>query len=433
MTEPLRSEAQFMLADQGERPTLWGHNGQQVKGVIRGPCMSFVLDALDSLGLIHQLQKHGALTVEHENPGDNPEMFVAMLDYLKCASIIDLEGNLTESGREFLDQYASGIATEESDPLIRAMANKDVNMLLVRNAGLVELLRNYSDTGVTPNDGSRAFLERLKELGWAEDYRNAIRLTPSGSSILKQPKVGAYMIYAAYHHGMTELPQIITDPNYVFARDMEDDIEGSADANRQFMLKFQPFLEGMDPSIENVVDIGGGNGEFSIFAHGLRPDLRYFGVEYEEVAMEANDARLKKLNPTFQCIMGDSGDPWGFIDELESMGIDPTETVVVCQNSLQEGLFGRDPAQVLKGYLPFKYMLITEIFKLSPELLARHYWEHAQPDLQLVHAISNQVLFSEDEWLEMLPAAGFEVLETHHMHPVEDQHCYANWILKPAA
>ncbi len=298
-------------------------------------------------------------------------------------------------------------------------------------AGLDEaglLPRLTQDGGLRVRDTSAdpivlvATLEYLQSVGILDAVDGRWVATEDGASVLKY--LPAYYILYSYKSYLDNLARMLAGEKCTV--DRAQNVRGSGGGNVNFFRKLIPILARLGAI--GLTDVGCGNGAFLTHAHAAAPDLELCGCDLSEVAVNISRQNLAELGRPVTLFTGNIAQPEA-IERALPPSLDRGGVVVSSNHIFHEvtGKFAEgEPVKYLTKLLRRyrglfgKGLLISELFPLSPKILAECADMLSSPEVQLVHTLSGQGLMSYDAWMNAFADAGYEVEVFHPMFEVPE-------------
>jgi hypothetical protein len=250
----------------------------------------------------------------------------------------------------------------------------------------------------------QSLLEYLQALGFVEtDQANAWRATVLGRQVFQ--RWGGFAIvdsYEAYFSRLDELLLSDIKPADVQVN-RKLNVVGSGQLHaRKFFAAALDMLDNSAPDI--LVDIGCGDGAFLEAALGRFPHLTIVAVDFSAESIKLAYERLApKLRTAWHCAVADGADVahWSQAVPRCSPRIVVTGWFVLhefCRGRVESA---RDFFFSVKEHFPTAAILIGEVVKADPYILAQQSGRSVLPEFQLFHALSGQGLLNWRQFLEL--------------------------------
>lgn len=274
------------------------------------------------------------------------------------------------------------------------------------------------------------------------------RVTALGARVFARAP-GPFGIIHAYHPYLDRLDEVLGDQRgeRTWVR-RGANVAASQDANRKtFQLANQAldaFCEATGFRFTSFVEHAVGKGEAvrQRFLQDGEADVRYFGADLEDAAIEEAEAeqRAGRLPANMEFIRGaDIGQPLRVVDHLRRRGLEPRETVMMVGNGFHEV---RDQTnermiEAFRGYAAAGVVVIfTEETGLTDADLRATAWNTYHAGFRYVHEMSGQGLRPSWDsafrktlwsWRRCAEAAGYVVLDeytrgTRPIYPIRKPH-----------
>jgi SAM-dependent methyltransferase len=284
----------------------------------------------------------------------------------------------------------------------------------------------------------RSLLEYLMALALVEMGANeSWQATPLGRQVFQ--RWGSFAIVDSYESYFSRLDELLLSdikPTNIQV-DRKRNVVGSGQLHtRKFFPAALDMLEGDAPDI--LVDVGCGDGAFLEAALGRFPHLTVVAVDISAESLKLAYERLApKLQVAWHCAVADGADVahWSQAVPRSSPRIVVTGWFVLhefCRGSVERA---RDFFFSVKEHFPATELLIGEVVKAAPDILAENSGRSVLPEFQLFHALSGQGLMTWNQFLELRADIPFVVSAEKLIDPLStaDGSVPANliWHLKP--
>jgi Methyltransferase domain len=249
----------------------------------------------------------------------------------------------------------------------------------------------------------QSLLEYCKALALVEGASKVWRATDLGRQVFQ--RWGSFAIVDSYEAYFSRLQDLLLSE--IKPADIEVDRRRNVIGSGQIHArKFFPAALDMlsDGPPEILVDVGCGDGAFLEAALGRYPNLTVVAVDISAESIKLAYERLaSKLRSVWHCAVADGADVahWSQAVPTSSPRIVVTGWFVLhefCRGSVERA---RDFFFSVKEHFPAAEILLGEVVKATPDILAHNSGRSVLPEFQLFHALSGQGLLTWKQFLEL--------------------------------
>lgn len=257
----------------------------------------------------------------------------------------------------------------------------------------------------------QSLCDYLYELNILDYEDGRIRLDTDGELILNSMS-GIYQLTYAYEEITSNLESILRKEKTVgvdIKRRSEYVSAGSGSIGR--LLAFPMMNEEIrQRNFQHVLDLGCGDGTFLIELCKKNTSIQGYGLDIAPAGVAAGTRQLQKenLQDRIQLFVGDVMNIAASIDKLQS--VDAVTSVYVMHE------FQGQIVNVLRNFkaaLPRVPLILCEVIRHSPQQLRKK--PGGIMEIQLFHELSNQKLFTLEEWQTMFEQAGFTDIQQNYL------------------
>lgn len=315
-------------------------------------------------------------------------------------------------------------------PVVLGLRAAGKHALLASGIELVARSLSPADAEV-----GEAALAILVAAGAGQRNGDAVVPTATGRRV-GEKGAGPMGIIEAYHPYMARLDDILVDGRGAVWVTRGANITASQDANRESFARANDALDAFCADtgfalrvfIEHA--IGRGEATRQRYARPGGRELRYFGADLEDAAIDAclEEQRAGRLPAGMVFVRSaDIGEPQRLVEALRNAGADPSGAVMVVGNGFHEvrGQTDERMVEVLRGYADAGIVLLfTEESALAVDDLLATAWNTYHAGFRYVHEKSGQGLRPADpapqsrfplarSWQECTALAGYVRLEKY--------------------
>jgi ubiquinone/menaquinone biosynthesis C-methylase UbiE len=306
-------------------------------------------------------------------------------------------------------------------PFIRGYCTT-VSLWALFNTGVMDELRRAPPDGI----GTRELAGKLRLdgriLDILLDYLDCVRvvrrdadgryaLDALGRDLVEEPR-GAFDLACGYEEVLSDLTALVKGEK-TFGRDVRRRMHFIAKGSGELGLQLPfPVMADMVKrgGFRAVLDLGSGDLEFLFTLCRAKDDLRGYGIDISQEAVQHARERLAG-SPFRDRIVVERGDLFeldGFLARWKDVDL-----MTAC-DAFHEHLFeGTEKIDRLlahcRGKFPGVALLVAEFCRQPHERLRRRataFVEH-----HLWHSLTNQVILSADEWRDIFRRAGYRIAE----------------------
>lgn len=241
----------------------------------------------------------------------------------------------------------------------------------------------------------------LLEEGIAAEYA----LTSQGRTIISRN--GAFSLLMSYAEYFHQLPSLLAGTEQKPSVNRLRNVRGSGELHSKkfFPAAFDFFLSNPPTAI---IDIGCGDGCFLSHARKKWSELPVFGVDLSETAVEATRHRLNvSCSPSSVAMTADGFDVTRWSQAVPQF-IQTSPRLIISAWFVAHEFSSGSPEKItdffsaLRNKFPRAQIVLGEINKISPDVLAEDHELSIMPEFLLFHELSGQGVLSWAVWNDIL-------------------------------
>jgi SAM-dependent methyltransferase len=273
-----------------------------------------------------------------------------------------------------------------------------------------------------------SMLQYLCRLNLLEKSEESYLATELGQKVIKRS--GSFLIMHSYHEYIENLDQLLE-----FGGDAGQKVDRTENVIGSGLIHHKKYFSRVSDildlkSVDKVIDIACGSGEFLAYLKSINPQLKIAGVDLN---IEAINESRKTLGANVELVLSDglNFDKW-----KENIHIDKDESIVVSMWFFLHEVFSVSVEKIadffvkIKKEYPKAQFLIGEIVQLSTKDLAKSHSESITPEFLFFHELSHQCVPSWSEYQKLLSLIPFQLVQEIRFDEINGIPSSFIWLLK---